>query len=100
MCVVSMIGDHYHNKWRDPGYQDLFKQITQPTHADLKKVEDKIEALRKEVKEMKELLKRAKIYDEKNNEPNCEIEQKLETLRKVAELVGVNLDELIGSKNK
>lgn len=47
---------------------------------------------------MKQLLIKAKIYDEKNNEPNCEMEEKIILLKKVAELVGVNLEEVFKNK--
>jgi hypothetical protein len=43
---------------------------------------------------MKQLLIKAKIYDEKNNEPNCEIEDKVATLKRIAELMGVDLSEV------
>lgn len=43
---------------------------------------------------MKELLKRAKKYDEDNGEPNCEMADKVAVLKRVAELVGVSLDEI------
>lgn len=88
MCVVSMIGDHFTDKWSAPEYQPLlgnFHNITRKEFEDLKK----------EVLEMKELLKKAKQYDEKNNEPNCEVESKMATLRKIAELVGVNIDDIL-----
>lgn len=49
---------------------------------------------------MKELLRKAKIYDEKNNEPNCEIEDKMKFLREVAKLVGINLDDVIEKGKK
>ena len=42
-----------------------------------------------------ELLKRAKKYDEDNGEPDCEIDEKMDVLRKVAKLVGVDLDEVL-----
>lgn len=115
MCVVSMIGDHYGEKWwpKESPYtipiqplpDDLpfpkkpFKQydwdkiFNRPAEVSKKE----FDALKKEVEELKELLKRAKKYDEANNEPNCEIEDKMKLLRKVAEAVGINLDEVIGT---
>jgi len=54
------------------------------------------EELKRQVLEMKELLKRAKEYDERNGEPECEIDEKMQILRKVAQLVGVDLDDVIG----
>ena len=87
MCVVSMVGDHYNEKWNKPDYSQIFNNLGNITRQEF-------DALKKEVEEMKELLKRAKIYDEVNNEPNCEMENKVATLRKIAELFGVDLDEI------
>ena len=53
-------------------------------------------ALRKEVQEMKELLIKAKLYDEATNQPHCEQEEKVALLKKIAELVGVDLSEVFG----
>lgn len=91
MCVVSMIGDHFNQKWNRPYYQEMFTNIPEVNR---KEFED----LKAEVEEMKVLLTRAKEYDERNNEPNCEIEEKMTLLRKIADLVGVNLDDVIKHK--
>jgi hypothetical protein len=48
---------------------------------------------------MKALLKRAKEYDERNGEPECEMDEKMAVLRKLAEMVGVNLDDVLGPKS-
>jgi hypothetical protein len=45
---------------------------------------------------MKALLRRAKEYDVANNEPDCEIEEKMALLKRIAELVGVDLSDVIG----
>lgn len=91
MCVVSMVGDYYGDKWtrQYPAYTVTYTTPVEVSREDF-------DALKKEVEEMKELLKRAKAYDEANNEPNCEMEQKIALLRKVAELVGVDLSEVFG----
>jgi hypothetical protein len=101
MCVVSMIGDHYNDKWNQPPYNEFFKKIfnepVQPYNPLGKEVgvtKEQFEALKKEVEEMKQLLIRAKIYDEKNNEPNCEIEDKIKLLKVIAEKMGVDLSEV------
>ncbi len=88
MCTVSMIGDHYSHKWGQPDYQHLFTNIPQINRAEF-------DALKKEVEEMKALLKRAKIYDEQNNEPHCEMDEKMAMLRKFSEAVGINLDDIL-----
>lgn len=90
MCVVSMIGDHYLEKWqpRDPSPNAppvwLFPGWPHVTR-------EEFEALRKEVQEMAALMRRAKDYDERTGQKDCENDAKMAILRKVAELVGVEL---------
>ena len=86
-----MIGEHFADKWspnvpNNSGTTFVFPEVTKKEFEDLKK----------EVLEMKELLKKAVEYDKKNNEPHCEKEEKIEILRKVAEAVGVDLSDVLG----
>lgn len=98
MCVVSMVGDHYQDRFRQ-NHQWLpnalgqlgAQMVTHPT-------KQEFEALKKEVEDMKALLKRAKIYDEQNNEPDCEMDGKVDLLRRIAALVGVSLDDVLKPK--
>lgn len=102
MCVVSMIGDHYNDKWKDFDFDKITPYTTQPDLPDYTTgpyIEPTVskkdfDALKKEVQEMKQLLIKAKSYDERNNEPNCEMEEKVALLKRVAEMVGVDLDEI------
>ena len=87
MCTVSMIGDHYSDKWKQPLYQQALINFPQ-----ISKFE--FDNLKKEVEEMKQLLLRAKLYDEKNNEPHCEMEDKVALLKKIAEMVGIDLKDI------
>lgn len=102
MCVTSAMGDHYNDKWKD-----YFKPIPSlpasvfPNSGSINyavniqfATKQELYELRKEVLEMKEILKVAKLYDEKNNEPYCEMEAKVAMLKKVAELFGVSLEEI------
>ena len=91
MCVVSMIGDHFNDKFKQPYYQQIWTTSGHPT-------QEEFDELKNQVEEMKALLKKAKIYDEENNEPNCEMEDKMALLRKVAEAVGVDLDDVLNNK--
>lgn len=105
MCVVSMVGDHFQDKWTDPQYP-YYPQIKTITTDSIdfdeilkgKVTRAEFDALKKEVEEMKKLLERAAEYDKRNNEPNCEMEDKVALLKKVAEAVGVNLDEIFKNK--
>lgn len=94
MCVVSMIGDHYRDKWIDrwPNIPAWPAQSEPPIPR------GEFEALKREVQELKELLKRAKEYDERNGEPDCEIDDKMALLKRVAEAVGIDLDEVLKPK--
>lgn len=94
MCVVSMIGDHYDDKWGQPYDNKLKNMVTSYSFTSNSVSKEEFEALKKEVEEMKQLLIKAKIYDEKNNEPDCEVEVKIAFLKKMAEAVGVNLEEV------
>jgi hypothetical protein len=123
MCVVSMIGDHYHDKWKDFDWEWWRKQQENqnpisplpgtspynpmnPTPQPFPFEEKpnigrwEFEQLRKEVEEMKQLLIKALDYDKRNNEPDCQIEDKLETLRRIAAEVGINLDDILGPKKE
>ena len=93
MCAVSMVADHYTRKWdrwippRDmiPGHITINDG---PTKADF-------EELKKEVRDLKELIIAAKKYDEENNQPDCENDEKFDKLRKIADLVGIDLDDVL-----
>lgn len=97
MCVVSMIGDHYGERlpqkypWIGP------IQTTGTNVYPLPPSREEFEDLRRDVQELKELLIKAKLYDEAHDEPDCEMEHKVELLKKIAELVGVDLDEVFGN---
>lgn len=105
MCVVSMVGDHYNDKWQYLRSYTFPRPNTitvtsENVFNDFSEIVSKqqFDELKKEVEELKKLLKRAKEYDEKNNEPNCEIEDKMKFLKAVAKLVGIDLDDVLKSK--
>jgi hypothetical protein len=95
---MSMIGDHYHDKWTDrKSAEDLFPSPVKRNEYILipsPVTREEFEKLKAEVAEMKALLLKAKKYDEDNGEPGCEMESKVEVLKRVAEMVGVDLSEI------
>lgn len=91
MCTVSMIGDHYTEKWREINPQTWPYQTGGFTF-EVAISRHEFDALKRDVEECKALLKRAKKYDEDNGEPDCEMEEKMELIRKVAKAVGVDLE--------
>jgi len=107
MCVVSMTGDYFGDRWKPWGPfipptpyipapttnpSPFIFPSTGPTQKDF-------DDLKREVELLRELLKKSKEYDEKNGEKDCEIDQKMEFLKQVAKLVGVDLDEVLKKKN-
>lgn len=101
MCVVSMAGDWYKDKWSQPDspFNPIISQpITQPYMVHISNItREEFDSLKKEILEMKDLLTRALEYDRRNNEPHCEMEDKVALLKKVAEVFGVDLSEIFGS---
>ena len=93
MCVVSMIGDHYTEKWK-PQWPPQLQQLW-PTSFINSVTREEFDRLKREVEEMKALLLRAKKYDEENGEPDCEIDEKMKLVKKVAEAVGVDLSDVL-----
>ena len=93
MCTVSMIGDDFSKR-----LPQQFPQTTQwlggawagPSRAEF-------DELKKEVAALKELLIAAKKYDAATGQPDCEQEDKIALLRRLAELVGVDLSEVFPS---
>lgn len=112
MCAVSFVGDHYGEKWSNPSPWFVPNPLAFPptlpmplpaygngqpfvvTHTPITREE--FDALRADVLEMKALLIRAKEYDERTGQPHCEQEDKIALLKKVAEMVGISLEEVFG----
>lgn len=102
MCVYSMIADSFFDKWNKPWkwvdpntapqvpwvqpcdpipyYPDI------PVSPSIKK--KKKELTQEQIDDLLDLLKRAKEYDKRNNEPDCELEEKKEKIRKLAKELG------------
>lgn len=118
MCTVSMITDHFREKWQPqvPGpYQVPYPPnaipwpsipLTPQQPIDLEQLNkllqpkaalptaEEIAAFRADMAEFKSLLERAREYDARNNEPNCELESKKAALKAIADHFGVAIDFL------
>jgi hypothetical protein len=85
MCTVSMVMDHYWDKWQPYQPSNPFVPIgVVPLPAISKE----------EIEEFRRLLERAREYDKRNNEPDCELAQKRERVKRLAEELGVKIDFL------
>lgn len=88
MCVVSMIYDMYRDKPKDfwkpvpPKEYDFSEEIA-------KKWQES--QLDQKIKELEELLQKAREYDKKMNQPDCEMDEKRLALKKIADELGVEI---------
>lgn len=91
-----MIGDHYNDKWREQ-YPWTQPQVGTDSTVNIYPASitrEEFDELKRDVAEMKELLKRAKIYDEEHGEPDCQKDEKIALLKKIAELVGIDMEDV------
>jgi len=92
MCVSSVIMDDFNRRWATPNQPNIIPQyqwaVNMPTRAEF-------EQLKKEVSELRDLLKAAKKFDDATGQPDCESADKLALIKKLAELVGVDLGDVI-----
>ena len=92
MCVVSMVMDHYNDKFKER-YNQYY---TYPVYIDPNiyvKKED-FEELKKDFEEMKNLLKRAHEYDINNNQPDCHNDEKVAMLKQFAKALGLDVKDI------
>lgn len=86
MCVVSMIMDHYNDKWPKPSEIKPYFPPQPIPYPNL--------PTQAEIDEFRKLLERAREYDKNNNEPDCELEEKKEKIRELAKLLGLDVSFL------
>jgi hypothetical protein len=88
MCVVSAIGNQFQqtlpNQWYYPHI--LSSEVSRA----------EFDTLKRDMTELKELLKAAKKYDEATGQPECETEDKVALIKKLAAIVGVDMKEIFG----
>lgn len=89
MCVVSMIGDYWTEKTlpNSPYRTWIYEPYRSYPEQD-------IDLLRKDLEELKLLIKAGQRYDEQLGEPHCEHKEKVELIKKLAKIAGVSMDEL------
>lgn len=95
MCTVSNVGDYWNKQWPDRHpWVDPYIQPG-PIPLNIGPTREEFEALKKEMEALKELLKAAKKFDEETNQPHCEHEDKVAIIKKMAEIVGVDLKDVL-----
>lgn len=87
MCTVSFIGETFRERWQPPMVQPSYVIVNPVTR-------EEFDTLKREVELMHDLLRAAKKYDAEHGEPDCEMDEKVELLRRVAAMVGVDLSDV------
>lgn len=95
MCVVSFVGDEWGRTFPDR-WPNVPTQPTPTTIFITEVTKEEFEALKKEVKALKKLLLAAKEFDEATGQPDCEMDEKVELIKRIAEAVGVDLEDVFG----
>ena len=89
MCAVSFVG----TGWGQTAPQIYPWVVPNPIQIqDVSRGE--VEALRQEVAELRKLLLAAKEFDRATGQPDCEMDEKVELIKRIAEVVGVDLDDI------
>lgn len=101
MCTVSNIGDGYKDnfapRWPNvPIWPTPPVGVTYPAQPYFVPAvsKEEFDALKKEVEELKQLLKAAKKFDEETGQPDCHMDDKVDFIKKLAEYVGVDLEDI------
>ena len=108
MCVYSLVGDHFRETIPTRPYWPAVAPVIYPAPNTAGAAggtfvlqplvpspsREEFDALKRDVEDMKKLLVRAIEYDKRTGQPDCETEEKIAFLRRVAEFVGVDLDDI------
>lgn len=96
MCAVSMIGDDFQKRqvpWNYPNFP--VDNLTRSEFEMWRSAHEKeVAQLRSELENLKTLLKAAKIYDAATGQPDCEVDEKVEFIKNLADFLGVDLEDI------
>lgn len=99
MCIASFIGDDFSRRiggspWTTlpvdtmPGFPNSDTKLPGQLFNPASRTE--LEALRKEVADLRVLLEQAKTYDKDHDEPNCELEEKIALVKHFGEVFSID----------
>lgn len=97
MCVYSQIVDYETERWKkkywthDP-WKDFYGDPIAVPLPYVKPKDEEKENLKKEIEELKDLLKRAIKFDRETNQEECESERKKKLLQEMAKQLGVEIE--------
>lgn len=99
MCVISNMGDQYRDTF-PKRWPNVVPHVepTAPIVINNPPVisREEFEALKQEVEELRKFLLAAKDFDRMTGQPDCEHGDKVALIKKLAELVDVDMDDVFG----
>lgn len=107
MCIASFIGNDYSKKWSTSPLTPYTQIPTDSLVPDPERFSailgnpvsrHEFDALKKEVTELHTLLEKAKHFDKDHDEPNCEMEEKIATVKAVGNLLDIDFGDVFDSK--
>ncbi len=90
MCVMSMVMDDWQHRFPDLTPNQNSLKITL--------LEQEVKVIREELVELKKLLLAAKAYDDATGQPDCEIQEKVDLIKRIAEAVGLDFEDVFRSE--
>lgn len=98
MCVMCAVGEYWQQTLPDRTYFSTIESRINPSITTILQPisREEFDALKHDVEELKKLLVAAKKYDDATGQPGCEHDDKIALIRKVAELVGVSMEDVFG----
>lgn len=87
MCSVSMVTDDWMKRNDAPNFPNWTFVNAGPSREEFQRLKAEVEALKVE-------LKKAREQDIQDNAPDCEMKESVEILRKLAQQLGVDLEDI------
>ena len=97
MCVTSAVMDYARDRMFP--YHPIQQSPIVPTQwvwTNNNPTREEFESLKKEVESLRDLLAQAKKFDEATKQPDCEMADKVDLIKKIAALVGVDIGSVLG----
>jgi len=100
--MVSNIGDNYKEGFPQK-WPNVWPHVQQPTPSFAQQYlgvisRQEFDALKAEVEELKKLLQAAKKFDDSTGQPHCEMDDKVELIKRIAKAVGVEMGDVFTDK--